>query len=77
MSPVKCRQMPAVAAAAVNLGFITQGSACPGLSGGFQEMRLVCINLFERGKSRIDKGEAATNHREADTGSSSLISSPE
>ena len=42
---------------------------------GFQEMRLVCINLFEWGKSHVDKGEATTYHSER-AGSSSLISGP-
>ena len=50
-------------------------STCPGFPGGFQEMWLVCINLFEWGKSHVDKGEATTNHSEG-AGSSSLISGP-
>ena len=50
-------------------------STCPGFPGGFQEIRLVCINLFEWGKSHVDKGEATTYHSEG-AGSSSLISGP-
>jgi hypothetical protein len=48
--------MPAVVPAAVKLGFIN----LPGFPGGFQEMWLVCINLFEWEKSHVDKGEATT-----------------